>query len=348
MAKTIVGTFDNAAEAAQVALRIEDSGIEARDIQVIDPLRASEYEQRWSGEQKGSGGFWNWLFGEVEPEGSRGFSDDEARHYTEGLSRGAALVIVTTREENVDRVRQLMEQHGGHQVETQAAGERGEAPTSRASSAEPIGTEHVLPVVDEQVKVGKRTVGQGAVRVYSHVVERPVEEHVRLREERVNVERRPIDRPLTGSPRGAFEEQSIELTESAEEPVVQKRARVVEEVVVSKDVRERDEIVRDKARRTEVTVQRTSGSGGFAAIEPEFRQHWTRAFAAAGLNYEECSPAYQYGYDLASDTRNSGNWTAVEGEAQRRWEQHHPGTWQRFKDAIRYAWERGRREARAA
>jgi hypothetical protein len=48
------------------------------------------------------------------------------------------------------------------------------------------GTEEVVPVVEEQVDVGKRAVERGRVRVHTRVVERPV----RLRDEEVHVERR--------------------------------------------------------------------------------------------------------------------------------------------------------------
>ena len=59
------------------------------------------------------------------------------------------------------------------------------------------------------------------MRVYSRVVEQPVRETVQLEEERVDVERRPASRPAGGD---AFREQSFEVRERAEEPVVEKRA----------------------------------------------------------------------------------------------------------------------------
>lgn len=91
--------------------------------------------------------------------------------------------------------------------------------------------------------------------------ERPVEESVRLREERVSVERRPIDLPVTDADAHALKEGEIEVTERSEEAVVAKRARMVEEVVVNKEVVERDEAVRDSMRRTEVEVEKLEGRG---------------------------------------------------------------------------------------
>jgi uncharacterized protein (TIGR02271 family) len=120
------------------------------------------------------------------------------------------------------------------------------------------GDETVIPIVEEQLSVGKREVERGGVRVRSYVVETPVEESVTLRDETVNVERRAVNRPADVTA-DAFRERTIELTETDEEAVVAKTARVVEEVVVSKDVTERTEQVSDTVRRTEVDVENTTG-----------------------------------------------------------------------------------------
>lgn len=110
-----------------------------------------------------------------------------------------------------------------------------------------------VPVIEEVVQVGKREVASGGVRVRSEVTERPVEENVSLRRTEVHVERVPADRPATQQD---FEtaRRGAEAMESREEAVVNRNARVVEEVVVTKDVEERTEQVRDKARRVEPKV----------------------------------------------------------------------------------------------
>jgi stress response protein YsnF len=71
----------------------------------------------------------------------------------------------------------------------------------------------------------------------------------------VEVERRSVDRPATGADQALFQERTIEATESAEEAVVTKEARVVEEVVVRKEAEERVQTVRDTVRRTDVEVE---------------------------------------------------------------------------------------------
>ena len=108
-------------------------------------------------------------------------------------------------------------------------------------------------MVEEQVRVGKREVGRGSVRVRSYVVERPVEEQVSLTDERVTIERRPVDREVSSGD-VAFQEREIEAVERGEEAVVSKTARVTEEIGIRKDVDSRTETVRDTVRKTEVEV----------------------------------------------------------------------------------------------
>jgi len=116
------------------------------------------------------------------------------------------------------------------------------------------GDSDVIPVVEEDLRIGKRDVNLGRVRVRSYVVEQPVQEQVNLREEHVTIERRPVDRALTGT-ENAFTDRVIEAEEHAEEAVVSKQARVTEEIAVRKDVEEHVETVSDTVRRTEVEVE---------------------------------------------------------------------------------------------
>lgn len=143
-----------------------------------------------------------------------------------------------------------------------AARTPGAGDTALPAGTVAAGDEVVLPVVEEEIRIGKREVAGDGVRVTSRVEERPVHEKVSLREEHVHVERRPADRAVA-SEGEAFKERSIEVGARSEEPVVEKRARVVEEVIVGKDVRQRDVVVDDKVRRTDVDVtDLPPGKGG--------------------------------------------------------------------------------------
>jgi hypothetical protein len=119
----------------------------------------------------------------------------------------------------------------------------------------------VIPVAKEEIEIGKRAVERRR-RIRVHVVERPVEEQVTLHDERVTVERRPVSgERIVGA--DALQEREIEVTERREEPVVDKKARTVEEVVIHKEAAERVETVRDKVRETKVDVDReAAGTAG--------------------------------------------------------------------------------------
>ena len=119
------------------------------------------------------------------------------------------------------------------------------------------GREQKVQVVEEGLAVGKREVATGGVRVTSRVVEAPVEETVRLREERVEADRRPADRKLSPEEAdAAFADRTVEVMGTGEEVEVGKTARVVEEVSVRKRAGHREATVRDTVRRTEVEVER--------------------------------------------------------------------------------------------
>ena len=113
----------------------------------------------------------------------------------------------------------------------------------------------MIPIVEEELVVGKREVNRGGVRVYRRMVEIPVEESIQLREEHVTVERRPVDRAVTEQDLAFQGGHTIELTETAEEAVVGKSAYVVEEVHIGKQASERTERIHDTVRRTEVQLE---------------------------------------------------------------------------------------------
>ena len=206
-----------------------------------------------------------------------------------------------------------------------------------------------IPVVQEDVQVGKRLVERGGVRVFSRVVETPVNETVNLREEHVNVERRPVDQPINPADVGAFKDKTIELRETAEEAVVQKTARVVEEVVVGKEVSQRQQQVQDTVRRTEVDVQPLQGTATGTRTDLDddtyYRNDWQTNYASLGGTYDDYAPAYRYGYEMRRDPRYQGrDWDAVESDLRSDWDTRYgssgASTWERMKAAVRSGWNR--------
>jgi uncharacterized protein (TIGR02271 family) len=314
-----------------------------------------------------------------------GVPEEEAGYYAEGIRRGSTLVSVRTEDEMmIDRAVNIFERHNAVDIDRRVADWRQAGWTGYDPNAKPLSTEEpvrhtapssppvstptrpamtaqtptitqrageketTIPIVEEEVQIGKRAVSRGGVRVYSRMVEKPVEEQVQLRDETVKVERRPVNRPAEEADLTAFKEGAVEVRETDEEAVVAKRARVVEEVAVSKEVSQHTETISDKVRRTEVEVEKLRAEAGIQARGydthvHDFRNHFASLYKNRGYTYDRYEPAYRYGYTLASDKRYSGkDWSAVEAEVRSDWEKNNKGVWDEFKDAVRYGWDRMR------
>ena len=311
-----------------------------------------------------------------------GIPEEEAEYYAEGVRRGGTLLAVRVSDARVDDVVDILNDSGPVDIERRAeywrdeygwegydmdAGpyEADEISSFRTGLDEwdeedydydverdlDVDEEDVtLEVAEEELAVGKRRHTR-PVRVRTYVVETPVEEQVELREEHVEVERRPVDRKVGDAD---FEERTVEMTEVEEEAVVEKRARVIEEIVLHKEAGTRTETVRDTVRRTEVEIDEDAEAvegeweeeewdldlPDFEDLEDTFREDYEANYADTAYGYHQVRPAYLYGYDLATSPRyRDRDWADLETEAQERWEAHNEGTWPDFADAIEHGWQ---------
>lgn len=360
MRQTVVGVFNKYSAAQQAAQDLRDSGF-GDSVFVTEEASATT---RLAGEpREGQGVLENVRIFFADLLGSDD-ADREVSTYAEAVRRGGAVVKVEVEEDETDAARSTLEAAGALDVEQQSrlwespddfnSAERGasgvtaepaKTPTSGTAASSSVEGGEVIPVVQEELKVGKRTVQTGAVRVYARAVERPVQESVTLRSEHAEVERRPVDRPATEADLRAFQDRTIEVKETAEQAVVAKTARVVEEVLVGKTASERTEQVSDTVRATRVEVDKdASGSQPTGGLSPddEFRRDFQGRYTTVEDRYEDYEPAYRYGHALSSDERYRGrSWNEVEPEFQRDWESRYPGSaWERFKAAVRHGWER--------
>jgi stress response protein YsnF len=343
---TVVAVFRDTSDAQAAAEELEASGFSEDEIYINSGDRTElAREERSSRHEGGIAGWFKSVFG----------SDDESDrpYYENAVSSGHAVLSVDTNEENVDAAADILNRFSPLDVHREGEGS-GSTVTSSAGTSVPSATtaqtgttdqSRAVPVVEEDLRVGKRTVLRGGVRVYSRLVEQPVEETVNLQEERVRVERQPVNRPVRESDFPTGRDEVIEVEEYAEEPVISKEARVVEEVRVSKEASQRKETVKDKVRRTEVEVENLSeqsAKGTRSNIDDDFRSHFTNYYGTAGDTYENYAPAYRYGYDMASDPRYQGrDFSEVESDLRTDYARRYPtSTWERIKDSVRYGWDK--------
>ena len=255
MAITLVGLFDRSDQAQEARKKIAKQGIAENNVDVATAETLGSYAD--SGRSEDHRGFFARLFGIGE-------SDERAGHYAEAMRRGSCAVTVTVdNDAKADQVSDIMEGCGAIDIDQRieqwkSSGYTGYDPLAAPYTPQQIEQEQQsFRVVQEELKVGKRKVDTGGVRVQRHTTEQPVSEQVSLHQEKAKVERRPVDRPATAAEMSAFgkDDKTIEVRETTEEPVVSKTARVVEEVNVGKQSTDRTETINEKVRRTDVDVE---------------------------------------------------------------------------------------------
>lgn len=243
MGYTVVGIYDRLDDARSAMHELVNRGFS------IDRIDLSADEgQNVRADKERTSGFFNSLFGNT----------NEARSHTEAADKGYVVTVHASDSEEAERVATVLDDYGAiDPAESYAAGAGETEYTETAGTEKTTSTpssETSIPVIEEEMEVGKREVETGKVRIRSRIIERPVEEHLRLRTEYVDVERVPVNRPASSADFDQFKEGDIEITEHAEEPVVNKEARVVEEVKVKKEVQEREETMRGSVKRQDVEV----------------------------------------------------------------------------------------------
>jgi uncharacterized protein (TIGR02271 family) len=284
MSSTITALFDTRAEAEAAKARLESASFDTDHVHVHDKSSQGFRQDAYSTHQ--DRGVWDSI--------KNAFLPDEDRHtYEEGMRRGGALLTADVHDDKIDDAVRILEEANSVDIDDRSRQWResgwdyaGTGTGAATSSQALFGNEReargerddVIPIVEEQLVVGKREVSRGGARVRSYVTETPVHEQVSLRDEHIDVERRAVDQPLSAADADAFRERTIEVTATGEEAVVAKNARVVEEVVVSKTAEERVEDVSDSVRRTEVEIDRdigtdttrSAGTDGFAGNDRKY------------------------------------------------------------------------------
>jgi uncharacterized protein (TIGR02271 family) len=264
--QTLTALFDTRSDATTAVNELVKAGIPRTSIRMTpESDAASTTTTRTSYDtSRDEKGFWASLRDMFIPE-------DDRHTYAEAMHRGSILVGVTVDEAHAARAEDILEQYGTVDIQEREASYRQQGWTGGAASrpgaagglatATPnmgvrkgMDNSDVIPVVEEQLKVGKRQVNKGRVKVRSYAVETPVSEQVSLRTETVHVERRPMDRAAAVG-EDAFKERTFEATATSEEPVVSKQVRVTGEVALTKDVEQRTQTVSDTVRSTKVDVE---------------------------------------------------------------------------------------------
>jgi len=223
-----------------------------------------------------------------------------------------------------------------------AGGAGGAAGTARDEVVAAEGEVRV-PVREERLEVEKRPVELGAVEVRKTVETEQQTVPVELEREEVHVERRDVaDRPATEADlSGAFQEGTVRVPVRGEEAVARKETVVTGEVVIDKTRTTETQRVTDTIRKERVDV------------DDDYERHradYQRAYAgrqpqAGDLAYAEAEPHYRFGYGAGLEARRAGrSWEEAEADLRARYRAAgaDDDAWERIKRAVREGFDRAR------
>ena len=259
--ETIVAVYDTTAHAEAAIADLQAAGVP--DSAISRHAEAGGVSAVTTGARTAAGapmrepGFWATLFG--------GEPDHDTAVYDRCIEGGSTIVSVRAPEAHQERILEILESHHPVDIDDRATGYGLTQAARPAPAPAPAAAADTIQLAEESLTVGKRVVNRGGTRIRRFVVETPVEQTVTLHSEKVMLDRRPVTdgRPLTGA---AFTDKTIEMTETAEEAVVSKTARLIEEITLRKQAADRVETVRDTVRREDVEIVRIPGDA--KAVDP--------------------------------------------------------------------------------
>jgi uncharacterized protein (TIGR02271 family) len=269
--ETIVAVFDTAAHAKAAVKALQAGGFASADISMFDDERLAAGKKTIAAGVK-EAGLWHRLFGDDVHK-------HEAAIYGQTVERGGVVIAARVLDSEVAHAIAILDLHRPVDVHDRAV-TTGISPAPHVEAVEKkldavplasmqqvavspkLAQEHndILRLAEEQLEVGKQMVESGRTRVRRFVTERPVSADVTLHEEHAEVMRRVIDDPkYVGNIDWA--DMEIEAIESAEHAIVNKSARIVEEVSLKKIGKDHVQTVSDKIRRQQVEVERVGADG---------------------------------------------------------------------------------------
>lgn len=269
--ETLVAVYDTPARADAAVNALKAAGFAESDISVFDDARLKDGKPFFAPGAK-KPGLWQRLFG---PD----VHQHEANIYGETVQDGGALISVRLPPNEVAHARAVLDIHRPVDVHDRAV-TTGVAPAAHVEAVQrkletlPLAAVQqvavspklaaaqpgVLRLAEEQLEIGKQMIETGRTRVRRFVAERDVAHDITLHHEHAEVLRKAISDPnYVGEIDWA--DGTIEAIETAEQAVVKKTARVVEEVSLRQFGSDHVETIRDKLRRHEVAFERIGPDG---------------------------------------------------------------------------------------
>jgi len=259
----IVTLYDTGEHAEAAKRSLESAGFAPSEISLINSKTLGV-----AGDKLNEPGLWHRLFG-------RDIKEYEATVYGRSVAAGGVVLTIRVPEAEASRAMSILNAHRAVDLSKRAEQEgligTPAAVASKPATVQTAATttmpttiaagaasgEEVLALAEEQINVGKRLVQGGTTRIRRFVTETPVETQVTLHEEHARVLRRASADP-NFIRNIDWTDKTIEITETAEEPIVTKSVHITEEVVIQREGSDHVKTLRDKVRRQQVEVERVA------------------------------------------------------------------------------------------
>ncbi|WWO95360.1 MAG: YsnF/AvaK domain-containing protein [Candidatus Dasytiphilus stammeri] len=259
----IVTLFDNAKHAEEAKNNLLKAGFSTYDISLIDnnQLKSAKILSHQHD-------IWQRLFG-------NSLTEEESKVYAKAVKTGGVILSLRTNEEE-DTARAMAILNDHQCIENMSANTSSCMKNNNQSTkkykdlqlkdaecqfSEPnydqsmsTTTDDILPLAEEQLEIGKKIVKEGFTRVRRFVTKKDVEIEVPLHEEHAAIFRRSINKNQCPDQLD-WSDSVVEITETSEQPVINKTAHIVEEIIVRKEGKDRIQKIHDTVRKQEVKIE---------------------------------------------------------------------------------------------
>lgn len=243
-----------------------------------------------------------------------GVSHDDALLFNEGLRRGGTLVSAHVHENMIDATEMAFERAGAVNIQQRAADWHAEGwtPTSRPP------TDYSDPDVgntwEDSSKVG--TVGGAVAGAATGAA--------------IGSVGGPVGTAIGG------------VAGAASGAAIGAAGDTVGEAAV-----EGDRLSNGEYGRVEGGTYGYDNSGSWSLHETDYRDDFILNYEPMGYSWDQYAQAYRYGDSLSADPRyRDYSWEQAEPHIRQDWDENRYGSWERFKDAVKYSWERAKQDLR--
>jgi uncharacterized protein (TIGR02271 family) len=269
--ETLVAAYDTKDHAMAAVNALKAGGFHTDDISIVDSARLAAGKGLTASDPKRIG-LWQWLFGDINRY--------EANVYADTIKEGGTVVSVRVPQDQVAQASGILDLHHPINVPDRAI-TAGFAPVAHVETAHkeiasvPLAADQAVAVTpklaqvhgdtlrlaEEQLQIGKKLVETGRTRVRRFTTERDVAQDVTLHEEHAEVLRKAVSAQPAELTDVDWADGTLEIVETKEQALVNKTARLVEEVSLRKKGDDHVETIHEKLRRQQAEVEQVDASG---------------------------------------------------------------------------------------